>query len=222
MKIRIDLKILFFLGLFYITGQIKVYLIIMGFALLHELAHLFVGNLLKFKPKEIEVMPLGFNAKMIPTYGDYKIKVKKSNVVEVKKILVASAGPMFNLILVIFLIFLWGITDNTVKTSDNMLILRQTVIYSNFLIFVFNLIPICPLDGGRILQSFLRVFLGRKQADKWANNIANIFMILLTICTSVLILLFRNIAILFVLIYLWYLVVLENKRYEIKKKIYEQ
>ena len=49
MKFRIDLKILFFLVLFLITGQIKLYFIVMIFALLHELAHLITGLILGFK-----------------------------------------------------------------------------------------------------------------------------------------------------------------------------
>ena len=101
MKFRIDLKILFFLALFFLTRQLKVYLIVMLFALLHEIAHLLVGIILKFRPKQIEMMPFGFWIDLEPKEEDYKRKIIKSNITELKYIFVALAGPLFNLIMVI-------------------------------------------------------------------------------------------------------------------------
>ena len=58
MKFRIDLKIFAFVILFFITKQIEVYALIMLFAIIHELAHLLAGVLLKFKPESISLIPL--------------------------------------------------------------------------------------------------------------------------------------------------------------------
>ena len=108
MKFRIDLKILFFLALFFLTRQLKVYLIVMLFALLHEIAHLLVGIILKFRPKQIEMMPFGFWIDLEPKEEDYKRKIIKSNITELKYIFVALAGPLFNLIMVIlFVVFMY-------------------------------------------------------------------------------------------------------------------
>ena len=73
MKFRIDLKILFFLVLFLITGQIKLYFIVMIFALLHELAHLITGLILGFKLQEIELIPFGFWIRLKPKIKDYNV-----------------------------------------------------------------------------------------------------------------------------------------------------
>ena len=208
MKFRIDLKIIFFLILFCITKQLKIYLIIMGFALLHEFAHLLIGIILKFKPKEMELMPFGFYITLDPKIEDYKVHIQKSNIIEVKRIFVAIAGPLLNLIFLIFFAY----TD---------LEFKQTLMYSNLVIFTLNLIPIYPLDGGRILQSIFRLSLGIKRADKVVNVITNIFMIFLTICGSIAILYFKNIAIVLILVYLWDLVVRENKRFELKEKAWK-
>ena len=89
MKVRIDLKILFFLVLFKIKKQIELYTTILGFAFLHEIAHILIGILLKFKPREIEIMPFGFWATLEPKIYDYKRKVLRSNIVEVKYIFIA-------------------------------------------------------------------------------------------------------------------------------------
>ncbi len=42
MSIKIDLKIFLFVILFWLTSQIEIYAILMIFALIHELGHLFV------------------------------------------------------------------------------------------------------------------------------------------------------------------------------------
>lgn len=57
MRFRIDLKIFFLIALFYLTKQIEVYAMVMFFAMIHELGHLFAGLLLGMKPEKIEIMP---------------------------------------------------------------------------------------------------------------------------------------------------------------------
>ena len=84
MKIRIDLKILFFFVLFYLTSQLKIYLIILIFAFLHELAHLFIGIILGFRPKYFEIMPFGFCINLRPKTEDYQKKILKSNIIPKK------------------------------------------------------------------------------------------------------------------------------------------
>ena len=49
MSIKIDLKIFLFLFLFLLTSQIEIYIILMIFAILHEIGHLIAGLILKFK-----------------------------------------------------------------------------------------------------------------------------------------------------------------------------
>ena len=205
MKFRINLKIIFFLIAFAITRQLKIYFIIMSFAFLHELAHIFVGRILKYKTSEIEIMPFGFWARIEPNYKDYNKDVMKSKLVDVKNIFIALAGPLLNLIFSIIFIKL-----NLYITA-----------YSNLIVFTLNMIPIYPLDGGRVLQSVCRLLIGKFKSDKIINIIANIIVIILTGCGSIAILYLKNIAIALILVYLWELVIRENKRFELKKKAYE-
>ena len=215
MKFRIDLKILFFLALFAITKQIHIYIIVMLCAILHELAHFIVGRILGFYPNYIEIMPFGCLISLRPKIEDYRRKIKKACLVDMKYILVAIAGPLFNLVLANAFI----INENMLKSNDYIFTLKQTLIYSNFLIFLINLIPIYPLDGGRILKSILRLYFEKRIVDKIINYVANISIIILTFIGSVTILYFKNIAILLILMYFWELVIYENKRFELKKGI---
>ena len=206
MKFRVDLKIILFLILFYITNQMKIYLIIMAFALLHELAHLVVGIILKFKPQEMELMPFGFYITLGAKIEDYNKHILKSNMVQLKYIFVAIAGPLLNFILIIIL-------------SYTNLKLKQEMIYANLILLLLNLIPIYPLDGGRIVQSIFRFFFGKKTANKSINILNNTCIVLLTIASSIAILYFKNIAILFILVYLWDIVIRENKKFELEDRI---
>ena len=206
MKVKLNLNIFLFLILFFITNQIEVYALVMVFALIHELSHLICGVVLGFKPNTFKIMPLGFSIEFETNVQDYNKKIIKSNILAVKKILIALAGPLTNLFIVII---------GTIFKIDT------NIIYANFLILIFNLLPLYPLDGGRILISILKIFYGNKKANKYTNTIRNIFIILLTISCSIVILFVNNIAIIAILGLLWCMTIKENLRYNTYNKIYK-
>lgn len=207
MIFRIDLKIFIFLIILYFTRQIKIYWLIMLFAFLHEFGHLMAGIILKMKVKKISIMPTGFSIEFALTDNDYNKKILNSNILEIKKIIIAFAGPLVNLIIMSVFIILH-------KNEE----IAYNIIYSNFLIAIFNLLPIYPLDGGRILSGILHIIVGKQKADDAINNISMISTILITAIASVLILYLKNIAIFLIVMYLWYLVLKESNRYLRRKK----
>lgn len=212
MNIKVNLKIFLFIFIFYITKQIHIYAMLMFFAFVHEMGHLFFGIILGLKPKSLEIMPVGLCIKFKVDTFDYNEKIKHANPLAIKKILIAFAGPMVNLFLVVITILF----KNKLEV-----IYYQEIIYSNLVIAIFNLLPIYPLDGGRILNGIIHIIKGKKQALFITNQISNIVMVLLTAISSIAIYHYKNIAILFIIIYLWLLTILENKRYRLNKRVYE-
>ena len=136
MRFRIDLKIFIFLILFYLTNQIQIYALIMCFAIVHELGHLLTGIILGFKPNKIELTPFGLSIGFKVNLKDYNKKIKRANAIEEKRIIIAMAGPVVNL-LIIFIIDKLNIDIYE----------KIMIIYSNLLLVLFNTLPILPLDG---------------------------------------------------------------------------
>jgi stage IV sporulation protein FB len=210
MRFRIDLKIFIFLIIFYFTKQIEIYAMIMLFALIHELGHLLAGLLMGMKPEKIELMPFGVSISFKIKVEEYNKKIKKGNMLEIKKILVALAGPLTNFIIII------------IASNINIDLFKALIIiYTNFLIMIFNLLPIYPLDGGRILKGILHINFGIQKSEFYTNIISKITVTIITILSSVLILYIHNIAIALIDMYLWYLVIKEDIIYKKREKILE-
>ena len=212
MHIKINLRIFIFIIIFCLTRQIGIYGILMLFAFFHELGHLFTGIVLGFRPESLSVNPLGLSINFRVCAQDYNKKLLKGNVLALKKLLIAFGGPAVNFILVI----VFSLID-----CDLFGISKDIYIYSNFLICIFNLIPIYPLDGGRLLKNLLHIFGGLDNTYSYINLISNISIIILTFFSSICILYVKNVAILLIIGYLWYLVINENKLYNQRLRIYE-
>ena len=203
MTVKINLKIFIFIAFFFITKQLSVYYSVMFFAFLHEMGHLVVGIVLKLKPKELVIMPFGISV---------TFKTSEIDFVSIKELIVASAGPCVNIIISLVFIFF---------NIDFLFIDKNILIYSNIILIIFNLIPIYPLDGGRILKAIIHIKYGFKKSVIIINKISNLLICLLTAISSVLVLYFKNTSIVFIIIYLWIIVVMENKKYSFKIKLYE-
>ena len=195
MRIKINIQIFAIIIILILTKQIEIYAWLMLFALIHEIAHMITGIVLKLRPRMLKIEPFGIGI----IFEGFKNTEKN-------KILIALAGPMTNILIAVLFSF--------IKTRAQTLIIN-----SNILLAIFNLIPIYPLDGGRILKAIIAINSKTGKEDDISNKISNILMIVLTAISSILILIYKNIGPLLIIAYLWIIVIKENNRYVLKKRI---
>lgn len=213
MHIKVNFILFIFIIIFYITKQIEIYALLMIFALIHEFGHIIAGLILGYKPKSLHIMPFGISVDFNIRIQDYNKKIGKGNLLNLKKIFIAIAGPLTNII-VILICCIWNINFARIDSTY--------IIYANLILGIFNLLPIYPLDGGRILKEIITFFYGRKEALIIINKISNINLSIITAIASIGIIYLKNIAIFFIIVCLWIIIIRENKIYNIKMKIYDK
>lgn len=141
--IKINFVTIYFLLILFLCGYLKIGLIIFLIVIIHELGHVFFALLFHYKILNITIYPFG---------GITKIN-KDLNTPIYKELLIASGGVIFQLIL--FLII------NYLPLS---IYFKSNFIKYNFSILFFNLLPIIPLDGSVILNSFLNMIFSYKKS----------------------------------------------------------
>ena len=159
----------------------------MFFCFIHEIAHMILGIIFKMKLNKLEINPFGFS-----------ISFNNENT-KVKEVFVALAGPVMSIGLAILCQYI-----------ELRYITIQESVYSNILIFLFNMLPIYPLDGGRIVKGLLQIKIGENKAEKISNKISYITIILLTIFSSITVYYFQNFVIFLICIFLWRIVLKEK------------
>ena len=200
MKIEINLKIIVFIILFFLLNNIDTYLIFLLFVFIHELAHLFCGIWIGGKARKLYLNPLGVSLEFY-SYG------KKSPLYKICFFLVR---PLINLIIPIIFYF--------IKYDEHH---KSKIIYTNLSLCIFNLIPIIPLDGGKILKEILKKIIGINNANKFIIIISKTFLVIISLIYSIAIIEIKNIYLLLLLIYLWYLYFLEEKKYFLLERVNE-
>ena len=113
-----------------LCGYFKHYIIMMLIIFIHEIGHILLGYIFKFKIIKIVILPFG-----CITYFKTELNTKTY-----KDLIVAISGPIFQ---IIGSIILYTITQN------------DLVLFFNKIILILNLIPIIPLDGSKIIESIL-------------------------------------------------------------------
>ena len=145
-EILLDGQISFLNGL--VLGAFTSLLLFLS-VLLHELAHSFVAIGEGLKVKDITLFFLGGMANL-----EKECTTSKGN------LKIAISGPLVSLILAFSMISLSNILSGSGLIISNVFMQVGNL---NFLIGVFNLLPIIPLDGGVILKSLIWYFTGSKR-----------------------------------------------------------
>lgn len=217
MYIKIDIKIFILIAIAFLAKNIEMYLLLIIFTLIHEIGHLLAGFILGFKAKGITIAPYGINIVFKINYSDYNKKICKANILAVKRIIIALAGPMTNIIIAIIINIFTANNINLSMLGFN----NQQMIYANLIIAIFNMLPVYPLDGGRIIKEVIQIFKGLKKSYIYIKDISYICCSIITAASSIIILMYKNILILIMICYLWMLVINIQQQIEMKLKVYK-
>ncbi len=161
-KIEVSPISVIFIILTLITNSYKLFFIYFLITFIHELGHVIVALFLKLKINKIKLLAIGFNAEIDNL--DYTSSIKE--------LLVTIAGPLTYFITLPFLKYLYQISFISYNAYLQSLLINKYIL-------IFNLLPIVPLDGGRILKIILDSFFTKKRAMIICSFLSNIFIILL-------------------------------------------
>ncbi len=160
-KLRFKVHPLFFIvGIYFVaTGKVYSFLVYTLCALIHEIGHSISAQKCGYKLVNVTLMPFG----AIVT-GEI------SNMSYVDEIKVSLAGPLLNLSISIALVAVWWVFPETYPYTE-------LAVTAGLALCIINLLPVFPLDGGRILLCSLSTFLSRKTAVLICKIIGVIFFL---------------------------------------------
>jgi len=141
-------------------------LLLFGCVVLHELGHALTARRYGVETREIVLYPFGGVARMD------RIPPGKA------ELLIALAGPAVNLVLAALLgLVLVGLSADS-PDAPLAIVTEGTIVwqllYVNLSLFVFNLIPAFPMDGGRVLRAALAIGLGETRATNIAAAVGQV------------------------------------------------
>lgn len=147
--IRIHPIILLFIVISLFTGTFMELFIIMSIVFIHELGHYFMARYYKWRINYIMLWVFG-GVLEVDEHGNKPLR---------EDVLVTIAGPLQH----IFIYIVWFFISSIQLLPESIL---DLIFYYNTAILLFNLLPIWPLDGGKLLF----IFLSYRQPYKIAYN----------------------------------------------------
>ena len=146
---RIHWLVLALIGLYVYLGLGRMVALLMAALFCHEMAHVITARLLGLKVNAVELTPFGGQAQIADFTG-----LKPD-----KELCLALAGPLSSLSLAAFFYYVPVGLD-----ADTSLWLMRC----NLFLGLFNLLPALPLDGGRMLRSWLSPRMGFRKSTRLA------------------------------------------------------
>ena len=135
-------------GFYYaLTGRIFIFIVYTVSAVIHEIGHSIVSANCGYRLNKIKLMPFG--AVVMGCFENVRLK---------DEIVIALAGPFINLAIALFFIAIWWIFPTLYAFTD-------IVVEANLSLFLINVLPAYPLDGGRVVKALLKTRLSEDRAE---------------------------------------------------------
>ena len=149
-------------------------LAIFACVLLHEFGHALAARYFGVRTHDIIITPIGGLARLVQMPRD-----------SLQEFAIAIAGPAVNLVIALAFGFYLAGTGQTLFLTEGtigLLQFPQLMMWLNMLLFLFNLIPAFPMDGGRILRSLLSVSFSHHTATLIAGSLGQLVAVGFIVC----------------------------------------
>lgn len=139
------------------------YLTLFAIVLTHEFGHALACKQVGGQARHIVLWPLGGVAYVQPPHrpGAHLWSI--------------VAGPLVNVMLVPVTVMAYylmtGGLDRPIESSSNLHMFAFSVMWMNFALLIFNMLPVYPLDGGQTLMALLWFVVGRVKALKFVSTV---------------------------------------------------
>lgn len=148
----------------FLVGYFEFIVLLLITIIIHECGHLLMVNVYNKNPSKIIIYPFGGVTKY-KTFLNSSIK---------EEFLILIFGPLIQILFLLMITMLYN--NNLVLESTYNLFYKI-----NIILLIFNLLPILPLDGGKIINLFFNLFLPYKISHKISMYIS-LFCILIISC----------------------------------------
>ncbi|WP_236611069.1 M50 family metallopeptidase [Halalkalibacterium ligniniphilum] len=160
-KIKINPLFWLILGIGVVTGYFREVVMVFVIVFIHELGHGIAAHLLKWEIKKIELLPFGGVAEV----------EESDNRPFYEEMTVILAGPLQHLWMIglsyfFFSAGVWSMQDH------------QIFVWHNLTILFFNLLPVLPLDGGRLMQLACMRYWSYHKALDYALVLSTTFLVI--------------------------------------------
>lgn len=138
-------------------------LALFGCVLLHEFGHIRMARRFGVRTPEVLLLPIGGLARLERMPEEPK-----------QELLIAAAGPAVTLVIAAGLYLALrgaGVPLDPDQMEPGQTGLLQQVMWVNVALLFFNLLPIFPMDGGRMLRALLAIRMGLRRATRIAARI---------------------------------------------------
>jgi stage IV sporulation protein FB len=141
------------------------YLLLFGTVVLHELGHAVTARHYGIGTQDIILLPIGGVARLLGSPAS-----------PIEECAIALAGPAVNIVLaaLIFTILQLAPASHGMAVLDPLFV---TWLRINLALLLFNSIPAFPMDGGRVLRSFLAMRMGFNKGTRIAARIGQVLAV---------------------------------------------
>lgn len=150
-----------------ITGYFLEAVTLFGIVLVHEMGHLAAANGFGWRVREVQLLPFG-GVLVVDELGTAPTR---------EELIVSLAGPLQHVWMILVALLMKWVDLGASSWWDYF-------IEANLMIGLFNLIPVMPLDGGKVMQSLLGYLLSYHNTilyTAWISMILSLGIIVIAI-----------------------------------------